>query len=357
MLRPRALSVALCATFLISCSSGIRGPRKARMTIKEIVDASKPAIVRIETRFANGRKAVGTGFVISKDGRIATNLHVIQGSQDIRVRLLDGTRMPVEKVVNVDPKRDLAIIQVDPARKLPTLSLGDSDRVAAGDRVIAIGNPLGVLDYTVSDGLISSVRLLGPELTVLQISAPISEGSSGGPLFNNYGEVIGVATMIAREGQNLNFGVPVNYLQPLMKERHNWTPAQFAARFRARRSAKDKQERIVHKVPKLQVKQLARCTDADLIKAFREIGKAIKLGAPLYNNGKHEACFRIYEGTAMRLERELDCPALRDTLGQGLLRASTKKSFSAKAWAMRDAFDGIIKVIVAKAEAQRNSSP
>jgi hypothetical protein len=327
------------------------------MTIKEIVDASKPAIVRIETRFDNGRKAVGTGFVVDKDGRIATNLHVIQGGKTIKVRLLDGSTLDVKHVVTVDPKRDLAIVQVAAPQKLPTLSLGDSDRVSAGDRVIAIGNPLGVLDYTVSDGLISSVRLLGPELTVLQISAPISEGSSGGPLFNNYGEVIGVATMIAREGQNLNFGVPVNYLQPMLKERHNWTLAQFANRFRPRRATTANPERIQHKVPKLSVKALQRCTDADLIKAFREIGKAIKLGAPLYNQGKHEACFRIYEGTAMRLERELDCPVLRDTLGQGLLRASTKKSFSAKAWAMRDAFDGIIKVIVAKAEAQRNATP
>ncbi len=338
----------------VACSSTIHPSKRVRMTTKEIVDASKPAIVRIEATHANGRKAIGTGFIVSSDGRIVTNLHVIRGSAKILVRLLDGTRTQVASVRGVDPKRDLAVIQVTLDRKLPTLSLGDSDKISAGDRVIAIGNPLGVLDYTVSDGLISSVRLLSPELTVLQISAPISQGSSGGPLFNNYGQVIGVATMIAREGQNLNFGVPVNYLQPLLNSKQApQTVRQFMARFggkdRGRGGSREGRKPIVRKVVRHPLSLVARCSDQALIATFQAITKAIRVGAPLYNKGQHEACFRIYEGAALKLEREIDCPGVRDALGQGLLRASTQPDYTAKSWAMRDAFDGVLDVIARKA--------
>jgi hypothetical protein len=332
------------------------------MTTKEIVDASKPAIVRIEAVHDSGRKAIGTGFVVSSDGRIATNLHVIRGAKSIVVRLLDGTRAPVAAVLGADPKRDLALIRVKAGRKLPTLSLGNSDNISAGDRVIAIGNPLGVLDYTVSDGLISSVRLLSPELTVLQISAPISQGSSGGPLFNNFGQVIGVATMIAREGQNLNFGVPVNYLRPLINAKTRpLAMNEFRAKYRTGGNAPAKpspgKKPIVRKVVRHPVSVLARCSDQALIAAFQAISKAIRVGAPIYNKGQHEACFRIYEGTALKLEREIDCPGVRDALGQGLLRSSTQPDFTAKAWAMRDAFDGILNVIARKARGQAGQGP
>src|SRR5690606_4902909 len=110
------------------------------------------------------------------------------------------------RVIAVDADRDLAIIEIDAPGKLPTLPLGNSDIVMPGDSVVVIGNPMR-LDFTVSDGLISSVRPVDNDV-ILQISAPISQGSSGGPLFNSFGEVIGVATMVSSEGQNLNFGVP-----------------------------------------------------------------------------------------------------------------------------------------------------
>lgn len=328
------------------------GPRKV-LRPAEIVQRSKPAIVRIEVRAPQGEGA-GTGFVLTADGRVATNLHVIGGATEIDVILLDGTRLQVHEIAATDPGRDLAVLDVEPPRPLPTVPLGDSKSIQAGDPVIAISNPLGVLDYTVSDGLISSVREVSPELTILQISAPISQGSSGGPLFNQYGEVIGVATFISGTGQNLNFGIPSDYLRPLLARHEHITPQALAESIQRQYQAQQAQQaqqsgsRIERRVPRHDESILDGCSQDSLDHATSEIASAITTGAPLYNQGNHEACFRIYEGTAIRLERELECPGLRDALGQGLLRAGTVEGYTAKAWAMRDAFDGVLDVVERK---------
>jgi hypothetical protein len=318
--------------------------QRTRLTTKELVQQSKPAIVRITVE-SRGGEGVGTGFVISPDGRIVTNLHVIVGADDVKVSLLDGTELPVQLVLAIDEERDLAIVKVDAGRALPSLQLGNSDDVSAGDPVVAIGNPLGVLDYTVSDGIIASVRPVSESLTVLQITAPISQGSSGGPLFNPYGEVIGVVRAFIGQGQNLNFGIPSNYVRPLMARNEGWTLTKLSDKFRP------ETPRIERRVPFHELSMLDGCGDDALLTAVRGITEAISVGAPLYNQGNHEACFRIYEGIAVKLERELECVGLREALGQGLLRASTLDDFTLKAWAMRDAFDGVLNVVERKARA------
>lgn len=338
-------------------TAGARGERRP-LEPAQIARQSIPAIVRVEARSSQGQ-GVGTGFVLTADGRVATNLHVIGGATEIEVVLRDGTRLQVEHIAAADPARDLAVLDVRPASALPTLPLGDSDVVVAGEPVIAISNPLGVLDYSVSDGLVSSVREINPELTVLQISAPISQGSSGGPLFNRYGEVIGVATFIAGAGQNLNFGIPSNYLRPLVTRDERISPEALAEAL-ARQFGSAPQAtggRIERRVPHHDLAILDGCSDDSLTRVVDELSQAIGAGAPLYNQGNHEACYRIYEGTAMRLERELACPGLRDALGQGLLRASTLDGFTAKAWAMRDAFDGMLEVVSRKSGAPAQSDP
>ncbi|WP_428266622.1 S1C family serine protease [Haliangium sp.] len=337
-----------------SAGSGGAAGARSELAPAEIAQRSMPAIVRVEARSGQG-SGVGTGFVIASEGRIATNLHVIGGSSEIEVVLLDGTRLPVPTIAAIDPERDLAVLLVTPPEALPVLNLGDSDVVLAGDPVVAIGNPLGVLDYTVSDGLISSVRRVSEELTVLQISAPISQGSSGGPLFNRYGEVIGIATFIAGSGQNLNFGIPSNYLRSLLGRDDGLTPAalneELARRLDARPRPTGGGLSIRRQVPEHDLSLLDGCREESMVEAVEGITKAIQSGAPLYNQGNHEACYRIYEGAAIRLERELDCPGLRDALGQGLLRAGTLDDYTAKAWAMRDAFDGVLDVIERRAAA------
>lgn len=335
----RYLGVAGLAV-LLGCGATVKPP-PTRLSPKQIVEKSKPAIVRIEA----GADRVGTGFVIDPSGVIATNLHVVIGADDIRVRTLDGTTLTVPRVLGIDPDHDLALLDVDPRSPLPTLVLGDSDKVAAGDPVIAIGNPLGVLDYTVSDGLISSVRRVTAELTLLQISAPISQGSSGGPLFNPFGEVIGVATAIFNEGQNLNFGVPSNYVRALQQAPQPIAIAEFAELTRPKPQVIEAGgKRIMRKVPHHELAIFDTCNARDIGEAVQAITEAITLGAPLYNEGNHEACYRIYEGTSMRFERESGCKGVREAFGAGLLRASTLDSFTEKAWALRDMFDGLLDV-------------
>src|SRR5690606_38774893 len=148
-----------------------------------------------------GDGSLGAGFLVRDDGWIATNFHVIAGIPDLEVVLSDESEHPVLEVLAFDEERDLAIIRIHAPRKLPLLPLGDSGAVRPGDPVVAIGHPLGLAD-TVSNGLVSAVRVVDPALTLLQISAPIAPGSSGGPLFNERGEVIGVAAAVATQGQN-----------------------------------------------------------------------------------------------------------------------------------------------------------
>ncbi len=323
------------------------GPQE--LSAKDIVQRYKPAIVRVENDYGTGVK-VGTGFILSEEGWIATNLHVIAGNGKLRVILSNGTILPVVRVIAIDEKRDLAIIKVERKTPLPTVLLGDSDKVSPGDSVIAIGNPLN-LDFTVSDGLISSVREDEGD-TVLQISAPISQGSSGGPLFNNYGQVIGVAKSIFSQGQNLNFGVPANYLRPMMLSKGGESAADFAKRFERPASvANGNKPQIMREVPMHKLEILEGCTDKQFANVFTGINRAIELGAPLYNEGDHEACYGIYQQTAAHFERDNSmCKGLRDAFGVGLLKAETKKDFTRKAWAMRDAFDGVLRVIVRKTQ-------
>src|SRR5262245_19018138 len=138
-------------------SSKPNGPRM-RMTAKDIVQQSTDAIVRIEAGEKDGSgEKVGTGFIIDKSGLIATNLHVISGSAEVKVKLHDGTPYKVAMIAGVDPGRDLAILRITPTKPLKTVRLGDSEQMSAGDQIVAIGNPLGVFDYSVSSGLISQV--------------------------------------------------------------------------------------------------------------------------------------------------------------------------------------------------------
>ncbi len=336
------MTALIASASLGSCAHAPKPAQPQKFTPKEIVARSTSAIVRVEA----GPDKVGTGFVVESSGLIVTNLHVVAGESKIAIRFSDGSVVPVLRIAALDADRDLVLLDVDPVQKLPILTLGDSDLLAAGDAIIAIGNPLGVLDYSVSNGLISSVRKLGPELTVLQISAPISQGSSGGPLFNQFGDVVGVTTAIITAGQNLNLAVPSNYLKPLLAQPTPTTMAAFAAATRSPdEPVVSDAGRIERRIPIHDLKLLAGCSREQIVETVDAIERAIKNGAPLYNQGNHQACFLIYEGAAVKFEHDSGCPGIRSAFGDGLLRASTLESPHEKAWAMRDTFDGLLNVI------------
>jgi serine protease Do len=364
--RPSLVGIALAAAVaaVAACSGAARQAQEStptRLTVKEIVERSKPAIVQILVfeQDADGKEQVtqaGTGFAVEPGGLIATNLHVIKGATDVRIKLFDGRTLTAKRVVAFDPVRDLALLDLALSQPMPFLPLGDSDGVAAGDPVVTIGNPLGVLDYTVSDGLISSIRPVPrdpqqpeqPDMTFLQISAPISQGSSGGPIFNDLGEVIGVAVGIFEAGQNLNFAVPANYLKPLLAERTPMTMSEFAV------ATAD--PRIERQVPHHELAVLDGCSVEQAAAVGAAIGEAIQVGAPIYNQGLratsageatryYEACFRIYERTSKVLEQDGPCRGVRAAFAAGLSRAAGLASYKEKAWALRDTFDGLLDVI------------
>jgi len=382
-----------------SGKKGGTGPR-TQLSPKDIVSQSSPAIVRIEAG-----DGTGTGFIVDRRGLVATNLHVVAGQAVVKVKLHDGNIYPVLGVANVDPGRDLALLRIDPAQPLPALRLGDSNSMSAGDQVVAIGNPLGVFTYSVSSGLVSQIRVvcskdqvernhqkqarhdeltdrvkklqqclkshsgddaaacepfaLSPaeqqelselqcmqELTLLQISAPISQGSSGGPLFNQFGEVIGVTTAIITGGQNINLAIPSNYVKPMVASPTQISMQEFASKTKelAEREGSSDGPRIQRLVPDHALSIFQGCKPDQIAGMVLAIEQAIEVGAPLYNKGEIEACFRIYEGTAVKFERDSKCPGISAAFTDGLTRAKTLDTYKEKAWAMRDTFDGLLNV-------------
>jgi hypothetical protein len=244
-------------------------------------------------------------------------------------------------------RRDLVVLEIE-SKGLKPLVLGNSDRVRPGETVVAIGNPLG-LEHTVSNGLVSAVREVAPELTMLQISAPIAPGSSGGPLFNDRGEVIGVATGILVGGQNLNFGVPVNYLKPLLESASPLTMEVFAET-----TAEPERPKVKRQVPKHGLSLLQGCQPESIGLIIHSIQAAISVGAPLYNEGEYASCYHVYEGAALDLERKLGprCKKAARALAAGRKRAATLRESEDQAWALRDAFDGLLDVVERWASAQ-----
>ena len=169
------------------------------------------------------QKSLGSGFIISKDGYILTNNHVVEKATEIRVRLLNKEQFKA-KVIGRDPKTDIALIKIKANHSLSAATLGDSDALRVGDWVIAIGNPFG-LGHTVTVGIISAKERIigaGPYDNFLQTDAAINPGNSGGPLVNLEGKVVGINTAIVAQAQGIGFAIPINmakYILSQLKER------------------------------------------------------------------------------------------------------------------------------------------
>jgi len=165
---------------------------------------------------------MGSGFIISKDGYILTNNHVIDGASEVRVFLSDNNEPYQAKLIGSDAELDLAILKIDTNKELPMLSLGDSNKVRAGNWVIAIGNPYG-LDHTVTVGVISAtgrpITVQGTEFKdLIQTDASINPGNSGGPLLNLSGEVVGINTAINSNAQGIGFAIPASTVKQVLDQ-------------------------------------------------------------------------------------------------------------------------------------------
>lgn len=201
-----------------------------------VVDKVGPAVVSIGVRkrtrsLRYGQEGAGSGVIIAPDGFVLTNHHVVEGAEDVQVRLTDGRSFSAH-LVGSDPATDLAVVRAE-ASNLPTAELGDSDSLRVGQLVIAIGNPLG-FQSTVSTGVISALgRALRSQAgrlieNVIQTDVPLNPGNSGGPLVDSRGRVIGINTAMIFMAQGISFAVPVNTVK--------WVVGELVTRGKVRRA-------------------------------------------------------------------------------------------------------------------------
>jgi hypothetical protein len=190
-----------------------------KLSAGEIAAKYADAVVVLESYNDLGQEVgQGSGFIFESSGRVFTNYHVIRGVSRVTARLRDQSTHEVEYILGFDMTHDVAALKLD-GEGVPAVHLGSPASVKAGDHVTVLGAPLG-LESTLSDGIISAVRESGGSRRLFQTSAPISHGSSGGPLFDDYGRVIGLAVAIVEAGENLNFAVPIDFGTALLKEEH-----------------------------------------------------------------------------------------------------------------------------------------
>jgi len=200
------------------------------LSVKEISAMCVDSIVEVETE-VQGRSYFygnytttggGSGIIISTDGYILTNNHVISGAQNIKVRLHDGTEYDAE-VIGSDSKTDVGVIKID-AKNLKPVTIGDSSKLSVGDTAVVIGNPLGKLGGTVTDGIISAVEremnIEGKKMNLIQTNAAINPGNSGGGLFNSNGELVGivVAKSSGLDVEGLGFAIPINDVTSIIND-------------------------------------------------------------------------------------------------------------------------------------------
>jgi len=337
------LAIAACAHTPKAQPAQAQPPVHTTLTPAEIASRALPAVVTMRTE-----QSLGTGFVVRPDGWIATNLHVVVGGPRVKVTLRDGRDLDVVEVLNASTNYDLALVRVE-AKGLPTLKLGDSDAMRPGDSVVAIGNPMGLED-TVSNGLVSGRRKDDAGVEFLQVSAPISPGSSGGPIINDRGEVIGIAEQVLVQGQNLNFAVPIRYLLPMIQKPDPVPFQEFAALVAQMVAAHQPKQRA--SVPHHPLSILDGCPQPAQRLVVKMIGEAVQVGAPLYNHGNADGCYHVYDGAASDLERKLPpaCKGPIKALADAQKRAGAMSNPDSQAWAMRDAFDGLLEVIARKQE-------
>ncbi|HEX2194401.1 MAG TPA: trypsin-like peptidase domain-containing protein [Candidatus Limnocylindria bacterium] len=190
------------------------------------VQRAMPAVVQIATT-SNGLQGLGSGFIFDADGWILTNKHVVEGATQLTV-ILNDTQQLEGEVYGIDTLTDLAIVKVD-AEGLPEAAIGSSEDLQQGQLAVAIGNPLGQFENTVTTGIISG---LGRQITaggsqtaeaerlnnLIQTDAAINPGNSGGPLLDSAGQVIGVNTAVNREAQGIGFAIPIDVAKPLMQQ-------------------------------------------------------------------------------------------------------------------------------------------
>lgn len=265
--------------------------------IPQLAEKALAATVYLEMMDTNGKPiSYGSGFFVSAT-LIATNYHVIAGTAKGTAKLVGKPKTyRIQGVIAIDTKNDLALLKVTVPGIKP-LSLGDSSKIRIGEKVYVLGNPKG-LEGTFSDGIIS--RISTQDREHLQMTAPISPGSSGGPVLNSKGEVIGVAFMTLRGGQNLNFAILSKYLKALLDTKSPVTPLPQVNENISAQTYFNRGNAKYH----LRLYQSAILDYTDAIRLNPDFAEAyISRGAAKSSLGEHFAAIRDYD-TAIRLSPE-----------------------------------------------------
>jgi len=236
-------------------------------------------------------QSLGSGFLVHPAGYIVTNAHVVSRATKIAVTLADNSKLPA-RVISADPEHDLAVLKIDPpkGKSLPHLPLGRSDDLMVGETVIAVGNPMG-LSHTVTTGIVSALNrelqfARGVKYSgLIQTDAPINPGSSGGPLLNVRGELVGINTAIRADAQNIGFAIPVDRLMAIFPRLVNF-------------------ERINRAVFGATVQQRHSPAGEKLIVT------AVRAGSPAYGKLKVGDCLQALNGKALAQVPDFTCEML-----------------------------------------------
>ena len=229
-MREWLVSISFVVAAIVPALSSAAEPLGCSEPIPELFRRVSPSVVFISAVAINPFKltdpvgtVAGSGVIISADGLILTTSHLVFGRRAITVALDDG-RVSQARLLGADPILDLAILRISvPPEGLPKATLGDSDSIRVGEEVVAIGNPFG-LEQTLTRGVVSGVNRVLPEtrmsetLPLIQTDAAINPGSSGGPLLNRCGEVIGIATSVLIDAQDIGFAVPINVARQVLPQ-------------------------------------------------------------------------------------------------------------------------------------------
>jgi len=232
MIRNRFVMLMIAASALVggACSTGPELFRQPPGSLKELVGPIQRSVVTVVNYDVDGDiSSIGSGFFITESGILVTNFHVLEGAYSASIKTVDGSQYPVAAVLAKNRLVDLIKVRVDIADSRTTPVVLAREQPAVADSVLVVGSPMG-LEQTVSEGIISAVREMPAGGTVFQLTAPISRGSSGGPVLNHDGKVVGVVTFQMARGQNLNFAVSVDALEMLTDEASQPSIAEWTIR-------------------------------------------------------------------------------------------------------------------------------
>jgi len=180
------------------------------LTAQKIYEKCSKATVEITASISSESYNLGSGFFID-DGTVVTNYHVIEGATEIQIRTNDGNKYVVEQVLGYDKNIDIAILKINSINESLIIN---QEGVSVGETIYALGSPLG-LTGTFTDGMVSTASRIVDDINYIQISAPMSQGNSGGPLLNTYGEVMGINTWQYANAQNINFSINISELDKI----------------------------------------------------------------------------------------------------------------------------------------------